>query len=233
MHHETGIPPHLVRPELVAAMKQEAHDLFPSVFATIIARMEGMFVQAIYDLESDLMGRGRIAIIGDGAFVARPHCGAGVSKAADDAASLVDALSTNKRIARRHRRLFGRADKGGISGSQMGRASWIIFPDGPYRPSAGRLQSRSAADHAASTYSATGIELSEVSGIRQAPTEPPEYLLRPQRCYPAISRKDSHSVGSCFNAAGQPPCLLPSAGLTRRPQNANSAPVAENGNGDS
>jgi 2-polyprenyl-6-methoxyphenol hydroxylase-like FAD-dependent oxidoreductase len=98
VHYETGIPPHLVRPELVAAMKEEAYDLFPSVFATIIARMEGMFVQAIYDLESDLMGRGRIAIIGDGAFVARPHCGAGVSKAADDAAGLVDALNTNERI---------------------------------------------------------------------------------------------------------------------------------------
>jgi 2-polyprenyl-6-methoxyphenol hydroxylase-like FAD-dependent oxidoreductase len=95
VHYETGIPPHLVRPELVAAMKEEAQRVFPSRFANVIARMEGMFVQAIYDLESHLMGQGRVAIIGDAAFVARPHCGAGVSKAADDAASLVDALSTN------------------------------------------------------------------------------------------------------------------------------------------
>jgi len=99
VHYETGIPPSLVRPELITAMKAEAHHLLPAMFASVIARMEGMFVQAIYDLESDLMGRGRVAIIGDAAFVARPHCGAGVSKAADDAASLANALGTNNHIA--------------------------------------------------------------------------------------------------------------------------------------
>ncbi len=99
IHYETaGIPPRLVRPELVAAMKAEAHRVFAPAFADIIARMEGMFVQAIYDLESDLMGQGRAAIIGDAAFVARPHCGAGVSKAADDAASLASALGAHERI---------------------------------------------------------------------------------------------------------------------------------------
>ena len=98
VHYETGIPPSLVRPELIKAMKEEAHRVFPPVFADVIGRMEGMFVQAIYDLESERMGRGRIAIIGDAAFVARPHCGAGVSKAADDAASLTTALSTHPLI---------------------------------------------------------------------------------------------------------------------------------------
>jgi hypothetical protein len=72
--------------------------VFPPVFADVIARMPGMFVQAIYDLESDVMGQGRIAVIGDAAFVARPHCGAGVSKAADDAASLATALTTHDRV---------------------------------------------------------------------------------------------------------------------------------------
>jgi 2-polyprenyl-6-methoxyphenol hydroxylase-like FAD-dependent oxidoreductase len=98
IHYENGIPPALVRPELVKAMKDEAHRLFPPIFADIIDRMEGMFVQAIYDLESDQMGRGRVAVIGDAAFVARPHCGAGVSKAADDAAKLADALAANNEI---------------------------------------------------------------------------------------------------------------------------------------
>jgi 2-polyprenyl-6-methoxyphenol hydroxylase-like FAD-dependent oxidoreductase len=97
-HHESGIPPGLVRPELVAAMKADAQRLLPALFADVIARMEGMFVQAIYDLESDRMGHGRVALIGDAAFVARPHCGAGVSKAADDAASLATALAAHDRI---------------------------------------------------------------------------------------------------------------------------------------
>jgi 2-polyprenyl-6-methoxyphenol hydroxylase-like FAD-dependent oxidoreductase len=98
VHHEAGIPPSLVRPELVKAMKEEAHRVFSPALADVIERMPGMFVQAIYDLESDRMGRGRIAVIGDAAFVARPHCGAGVSKAADDAASLTTALNTYDHI---------------------------------------------------------------------------------------------------------------------------------------
>jgi len=98
VHHEAGIPPSLVRPELIATMKKEAHELFPVIFANVIDRMPGMFVQAIYDLEADHMGEGRVAIIGDAAFVARPHCGAGVSKAADDAASLADALARHDRV---------------------------------------------------------------------------------------------------------------------------------------
>ena len=98
VHYEAGIPPSLVRPELIIAMKEEAHRVFSPAFADVIARMEGMFVQAIYDLQSERMGRGKIAIIGDAAFVARPHCGAGVSKAADDAASLATALNTTHLI---------------------------------------------------------------------------------------------------------------------------------------
>lgn len=38
---------------------------------------------------------GRIALLGDAAFVARPHVGAGVTKAALDAACLADALAAN------------------------------------------------------------------------------------------------------------------------------------------
>ena len=98
VHYETGIPPQLVRPGLISAMKEEAHRLLPPVFANVIERMDGMFVQAIYDLRSERMGKGRIAIIGDAAFVARPHCGAGVAKAADDAVALATALDTNEDI---------------------------------------------------------------------------------------------------------------------------------------
>lgn len=99
VHYETGIPPALVRPELIKAMKAEAHRVFSPVIADVIARMDGMFVQAIYDLVSERMGLGRIALIGDAAFVARPHCGAGVSKAADDAASLATALAGHASVA--------------------------------------------------------------------------------------------------------------------------------------
>ena len=45
-------------------------------------------LQPIYDLASPRLAFGRVALIGDAAFVARPHVAAGVSKAADDAAAL-------------------------------------------------------------------------------------------------------------------------------------------------
>ena len=54
--------------------------------------IEEPILQPIYDLESPRMAFGRVAIVGDAAFVARPHVAAGVSKAADDAAALAEAL---------------------------------------------------------------------------------------------------------------------------------------------
>jgi 2-polyprenyl-6-methoxyphenol hydroxylase-like FAD-dependent oxidoreductase len=96
--YEHGVPPQLVRHELVAAMKADAHRTFPRLFADLIAQMEGMFFQAIYDLESERMGKGKAAVIGDAAFVARPHCGAGVSKAASDAACLSEALARSSSV---------------------------------------------------------------------------------------------------------------------------------------
>ncbi len=53
-------------------------------------------LQPIYDLETPRMAFGRVAIIGDAAFVARPHVAAGVAKAADDAAALVAALANDE-----------------------------------------------------------------------------------------------------------------------------------------
>jgi 2-polyprenyl-6-methoxyphenol hydroxylase-like FAD-dependent oxidoreductase len=165
VHHETGIPPHLVRPELVAAMKEEARHLFPTVFATVIARMESMFVQAIYDLESDMMGRGRIAIIGDGAFVARPHCGAGVSKAADDAASLVDALSTNDRIEDAIAAFSAERTKAGLAAVKWAAHLGSYFQT----DSTGHQRADFDPDRPPITpeyiIQHTGIELSEVRGI--------------------------------------------------------------------
>jgi len=51
VHHETGIPPKLVRPELIAAMMDQAGRAFPPMLADVITRMEGMFVQAIYIIQ--------------------------------------------------------------------------------------------------------------------------------------------------------------------------------------
>jgi 2-polyprenyl-6-methoxyphenol hydroxylase-like FAD-dependent oxidoreductase len=50
------------------------------------------FFQAINDLESQRLVFGRVALIGDAAFIARPHVGGGITKAAIDAQTLAEAL---------------------------------------------------------------------------------------------------------------------------------------------
>ena len=51
-----------------------------------------IILQPIFDLESPRIAFGRVALVGDAAFVARPHVATGVMKAAIDAESLADAL---------------------------------------------------------------------------------------------------------------------------------------------
>ena len=51
------------------------------------------FFQAINDLESERLVFGRVALIGDAAFIARPHVGGGITKAAIDAQTLAQALA--------------------------------------------------------------------------------------------------------------------------------------------
>jgi 2-polyprenyl-6-methoxyphenol hydroxylase-like FAD-dependent oxidoreductase len=92
-HHAAGIPPPLIRPELVAQMKAQAADQLAPVLAEIIALSAQAFFQPIYELASPQLVFGRVALLGDAAFVARPHGGAGVTKAALDAACLADALA--------------------------------------------------------------------------------------------------------------------------------------------
>jgi 2-polyprenyl-6-methoxyphenol hydroxylase-like FAD-dependent oxidoreductase len=92
--HEISIPPPLIRQEPIAAMRAAAERLLAPQCREIVRLIEEPILQPIYDLETPRMAFGRVAIIGDAAFVARPHVGAGVSKAAGDAAALADALES-------------------------------------------------------------------------------------------------------------------------------------------
>jgi 2-polyprenyl-6-methoxyphenol hydroxylase-like FAD-dependent oxidoreductase len=91
--HSLSIPPPLIRKEHIAAMRAAAERLVAPQFRAIARLMDEPVLQPIYDLETPRMAFGRVAIIGDAAFVARPHVGAGVSKACEDAAALADAVA--------------------------------------------------------------------------------------------------------------------------------------------
>jgi 2-polyprenyl-6-methoxyphenol hydroxylase-like FAD-dependent oxidoreductase len=90
--HDMSVPPPLLRPELVQEVRTAAHKLLAPQFAEVVRQAPQPFFQAIFDVESPRMTFGRIALLGDAPFVARPHVGMGVTKAAGDAVTLVDAL---------------------------------------------------------------------------------------------------------------------------------------------
>lgn len=90
--HELGISPKLIRPEFLEDVRRAAEQSLSPEFAEVVRKTDMLFFQPIYDLISTRMVFGRIALLGDAAFVARPHCGMGVTKAALDAVALADAL---------------------------------------------------------------------------------------------------------------------------------------------
>jgi 2-polyprenyl-6-methoxyphenol hydroxylase-like FAD-dependent oxidoreductase len=93
--HSISIPPPFIHAEPIAAMRAAAERLLAPQFRDIVRLIDEPILQPIYDLESPRLAFGRVAIIGDAAFVARPHVAAGVSKAADDAAALAQALDAD------------------------------------------------------------------------------------------------------------------------------------------
>jgi 2-polyprenyl-6-methoxyphenol hydroxylase-like FAD-dependent oxidoreductase len=93
--HSISIPPPLIRREAIAAMRAAAERLLAPQLRRIVRLIDEPLLQPIYDLASPRMAFGRVAIVGDAAFVARPHVGAGVSKAADDTAALAAALAVD------------------------------------------------------------------------------------------------------------------------------------------
>jgi len=90
--HPMSIPPPLIRPEVLAEMHDAAQALLSPQFVEVVRHARQPFFQPIFDLESPQMACGRVALLGDAAYVARPHCGMGVTKAAGDALLLADAL---------------------------------------------------------------------------------------------------------------------------------------------
>jgi len=93
--HALSIPPPLIRDDAIAAMRAAAERLLAPQLREIVRLIDEPLLQPIYDLASPRLAFGRVVLVGDAAFVARPHVGAGVSKAADDAAALADALDAD------------------------------------------------------------------------------------------------------------------------------------------
>jgi 2-polyprenyl-6-methoxyphenol hydroxylase-like FAD-dependent oxidoreductase len=96
--HGLSIPPPLIRPQIVQEMRLAADMLLAPQFRELVHKTHQPLLQPIYDLESPRMASARVALVGDAAFVARPHVGAGIAKAALDAMALADALASESTV---------------------------------------------------------------------------------------------------------------------------------------
>ncbi len=91
-HYPLGIAPHKVSWRQIGAMRTAARQLLAPQFAEMIEKCAQPFLQPINDLLSQRLAFDRVALMGDAAFVARPHVGMGVTKAAEDALALSDCI---------------------------------------------------------------------------------------------------------------------------------------------
>ena len=91
-HYQGGIPPGKVDWRQIADMRQAARTLLAPQFAEMIEKTAQPFLQPIFDVRSEQVAFGRVGLMGDASFVARPHIGMGVTKAAQDAVALADAI---------------------------------------------------------------------------------------------------------------------------------------------
>ena len=91
--HEHSIPPPLIRRDNIQALRRDGLSDLPVGLAEVVQRADQFLLQPIYDVDSAQIAFDRVALVGDAAFVARPHVGIGVLKAAQDAAALVESLA--------------------------------------------------------------------------------------------------------------------------------------------
>src|SRR5215813_12767388 len=91
--HESSVPPPLVHPDLIAAMRADAAAIMPPAFLDCLDHIAQPFFTPIYDFSAPRIVLGRVALVGDAASSSRPHMGFGVAKAGGDAQALADALA--------------------------------------------------------------------------------------------------------------------------------------------
>jgi 2-polyprenyl-6-methoxyphenol hydroxylase-like FAD-dependent oxidoreductase len=98
--YEFGMPPPVVRKDLIVQMRAEAESLLPPQYLDCLQHIDQPFFTPVYDFCSPQLVFGRVALVGDAASTPRPHVGFGVSKAGAEAQALAEALSNHDDIDR-------------------------------------------------------------------------------------------------------------------------------------
>lgn len=140
VHYPQGIPPHKVSWRELAKVRENARRLLAPQFAEILEKTPQPFLQLIFDVTSEKVTSGRVALMGDASFVARPHIGMGVAKAAQDAAAIADAIrkhGANAQALEAYAHARFSAGRSAVKRAQW-LGSFVKSPDGHNPPMAQR-----------------------------------------------------------------------------------------------
>jgi 2-polyprenyl-6-methoxyphenol hydroxylase-like FAD-dependent oxidoreductase len=102
----------------------------------VVRLIEELILQPIYDLESPRMAFGRVAIVGDAAFVARPHAAAGVSRLLTMRPRWPEAIQEEENVESALRR-YQAARFRRTAASSSALATWVPIYKPAYRGRAG------------------------------------------------------------------------------------------------
>ena len=95
---EDNIPPNAMKPEYIQYLHRLADKYFSPFGREIIKQTQKPFTQAIRDASVPSYFKDNIALMGDAAVLARPHVGAGSTKALEDAYALYQCLKNDSNI---------------------------------------------------------------------------------------------------------------------------------------
>jgi 2,6-dihydroxypyridine 3-monooxygenase len=95
---DTSLPPGAVSEHHVAELHAVASSRLPEPIARVVRSTAQPFLQVVYDIDVPRMAFGRVCLIGDAAFLVRPHAAAGTAKAAADAWALADAVARHDSV---------------------------------------------------------------------------------------------------------------------------------------
>ncbi|WP_321908281.1 FAD binding domain-containing protein [Paraburkholderia sp. J11-2] len=87
-----SVPPGALSDEIGARLRADAREQLAPALAALVHATEAPFLQIIQDYRAPRLVFGRAVLLGDAAFVARPHTGAGAAKAAANAVALAQRL---------------------------------------------------------------------------------------------------------------------------------------------
>jgi len=97
-HRYASVAPGSVQNHYIDEMRKFAVGHLPPIYQELIEASPAPFIQAIMDVEVPRMNIGRACLLGDAAFVIRPHTAASTAKAAADAMALAAHLAKHAEL---------------------------------------------------------------------------------------------------------------------------------------